>query len=130
MNRSAIMRAVRGKDTKPELIVRRFLHKQGYRYRLHDNNLPGKPDLVFKKFKKVIFINGCFWHGHDCKRGARIPKTNTEYWKKKIENNIRRDRQNMEKLVELGWSYLVVWECELKNKNIIFDRLITFLLSS
>jgi DNA mismatch endonuclease (patch repair protein) len=125
--RSRIMRAVKGKDTTPELSVRRFLHGQGYRYRLHRKDLPGKPDLVFAGRRKVIFVHGCFWHGHDCKRGARRPKENADYWERKIRRNQERDARSQEALRSMGWEVLVIWECELKEKNSLSARLTEFL---
>ena len=115
--RSRVMRAVKSKDTKPELIVRRLLHKQGYRYRLHRTDLPGKPDLTFPIRRKVIFIHGCFWHGHDCKRGAREPKTNVAYWREKIARNRARDAEHQVRLVEFGWRAVTLWECEINAGN-------------
>ncbi|MFB3786444.1 MAG: very short patch repair endonuclease [bacterium] len=125
--RSWIMRQVCSKDTTPEKTVRSFLHHLGYRYRLHGNKLPGKPDLVFPSRKKVIFVHGCFWHGHNCKRGNRIPKTNTEYWVQKIRRNILRHEIQKKRLTQLGWKYLVVWECQIANNKMLHDRLISFL---
>jgi len=115
--RSQIMRAVRSKDTRPELSIRHILHNLGYRYRLHSKDLPGSPDLVFSRRRKVVFVHGCFWHGHDCKRGAREPKTNAEYWKTKITNNKARDTRSLDALQQAGWEALIVWECELKAMN-------------
>ena len=106
---------VRSKDTKPEVVVRKMLHAQGYRYRLHRSDLPGSPDLVFPARKKIIFVNGCFWHGHSCKNGARMPKKNTEYWEPKIARNVERDSTNLRELTSLGWEVLTVWECELRK---------------
>ncbi|MDR3754974.1 MAG: very short patch repair endonuclease [Terracidiphilus sp.] len=114
--RSRIMRAVRSEDTAPEILVRRFVHHLGYRFRLHRKDLPGKPDLVFPRLESVIFVHGCFWHGHGCPRGARLPKTNAKYWCTKIARNSSRDRSNRNKLRSLGWKSLVVWECELRAK--------------
>ena len=108
------MRAVKSEDTGPEMEVRRMVHRLGYRYRLHRRDLPGCPDLVFVSRKKVIFIHGCFWHGHDCARGARIPKTNTAYWTGKIGRNQARDAKAVDLLRAAGWDVLVVWECELR----------------
>jgi DNA mismatch endonuclease (patch repair protein) len=113
--RSRIMRAVKGKDTGPEMIVRRMAFQMGYRFRLHRRDLPGKPDLVFPKLHKVIFVHGCFWHGHDCARGAREPKTNAKYWRAKIVRNRSRDAMSMAALKAKGWSAATVWECELKG---------------
>src|SRR5271157_2589305 len=125
--RSDIMRAVKGRDTTPEMIVRRMVHGMGKRYRLHRDDLPGKPDLTFPRLRKVIFVHGCFWHGHDCKRGARQPKDNAEYWIKKIRRNRARDAKSQETLKLMGWDVLVIWECELKDHDALRDRLKTFL---
>ncbi|MBT8472693.1 MAG: DNA mismatch endonuclease Vsr [Marinicaulis sp.] len=113
--RSAIMRAVKSSDTKPELQLRKALHRLGYRYRLNVKTLPGKPDLVFAKHRTVIFVHGCFWHGHNCKRGARKPKTNAKYWREKIAQNKARDQRNQAALSEYGWRVITVWECELRD---------------
>jgi len=125
--RSRIMRAVKSCDTGPELIVRRLAHSMGYRFRLHRRDLPGKPDLVFPRLRKIIFVHGCFWHGHDCLRGARVPKGNHEYWMKKIAKNRDRDRSVREALTGLGWKITVLWECELNNATGIRLRLRQFL---
>lgn len=111
--RSAVMRAVRSKNTGPEMILRRLLHAQGYRYRLHRKDLPGSPDLAFPGRRKAIFMHGCFWHGHDCKRGARQPKANADYWVAKIARNRARDEQAQQALRALGWESLIVWECAI-----------------
>ena len=111
--RSAIMRAVKSKDTKPELRLRKALHALGFRYRLNVKDLPGKPDLVFPKHGAVLFVHGCFWHGHGCKRGRRQPKTNAAYWREKIAKNKARDSNNLDALNALGWRVLIVWECEI-----------------
>jgi len=124
--RSEIMSHIRSKNTKPEIIVRKMVFSNGYRYKLYKNDLPGKPDLVFVTPRKVIFVNGCFWHGHNCRTNL-IPKSNQVYWKTKIEENIKRDKKNHRKLNELGWSYCVIWECETKNKIKLEKRVITFL---
>ncbi|GAN87812.1 MULTISPECIES: very short patch repair endonuclease [Acetobacteraceae] len=113
--RSRTMRAVKSKNTSPELVVRKLIHAMGYRFRLHRKDLPGTPDLVFPGRKMALFVNGCFWHGHDCQRGARIPKNNVEYWTKKIERNRARDKETLISLQKLGWRVHVVWECELKD---------------
>jgi DNA mismatch endonuclease (patch repair protein) len=126
-DRSAIMRAVKSKDTKPEMIVRRAVHRLGYRYRLHREELPGKPDLVFAGRRKVIFVHGCWWHGHDCRRGAREPRTNREYWRPKIERNRARDEANLLALKALGWEALFVWECEIGDVEKLSTRLAAFL---
>ena len=125
-DRSRIMRAVRGTDTAPERKVRRLLYGRGYRYRLHRRDLPGKPDLVFLGRRKVIFVHGCFWHGHDCRRGDREPKSNVAYWRAKIARNRERDGEHLRALEGDGWSVLVVWECELKGDKLL-ERLMHFL---
>ena len=125
--RSATMRAVRSEDTVPEMLVRSIVHRLGYRYRLHDKNLPGKPDLVFRPRQKVVFIHGCFWHGHECARGARVPKSNTDYWTRKIERNRERHNTVCECLQHAGWSVLTLWECELRNREKLTQRLRGFL---
>lgn len=124
--RSFIMSSVRSKDTKQELLVRRALHKLGYRYRVHRRDLPGSPDLVFPSRKKVIFVHGCFWHGHGCQWG-RLPKSKLDYWKPKIEANRERDKRNLTALREAGWSVNVVWQCELRNMEATLNRIIGFL---
>lgn len=116
--RSEIMSHIKSKNTKPEITVRKIIYSLGYRYRLHRKDLPGKPDLAFIKKKKVIFINGCFWHGHSgCKKSA-LPDTNYEFWNDKIKNNVNRDTLNYQRLKDMGWKYLVIWQCELKNDNL------------
>ena len=121
--RSAVMRAVKGRNTGPELKVRRAAHALGYRFRLHRKDLPGSPDLVFPRLKTVVFVHGCFWHGHDCARGARIPKTNTDYWRAKIARNVARDVRTAAELAALGWKVETLWECELKDLSSLNDRL-------
>lgn len=125
--RSRIMRAVKSRDTGPEMIVRRLAHGMGYRYRLHSAGLPGKPDLAFPGRKAVIFVHGCFWHGHRCKRGARVPKSNTAYWTAKIARNWSRDRKALAGLKRAGWRALVVWECELKSERGLANKIRRFL---
>lgn len=117
------MRAVKGRDTGPEMIVRRAAHALGYRFRLHRRDLPGRPDLAFPRLKTAIFVHGCFWHGHDCARGSRVPKTNTEYWRAKIARNMARDERVRAELGALGWKPLTIWECELKNRCSLDRRL-------
>jgi DNA mismatch endonuclease, patch repair protein len=112
--RSYNMSRIKGKDTKPEMIVRKFLFSKGFRYRLHDKRLPGKPDIVLPKYKTVIFIHGCFWHGHDECKYFVVPKTRTEWWLNKIIGNISNDSRNTDSLIQEGWKVLVIWECELK----------------
>ncbi|WP_374760243.1 very short patch repair endonuclease [Dyadobacter pollutisoli] len=114
--RSALMSKVKSKHTSIELFVRKQLWSAGFRYRLHVKKLPGTPDLVFKGRKKVIFVHGCFWHGHPCRR---LPKTRVAFWEEKIARNVSRDEENIKKLTSLGWSILVVWECELRDPNFI-----------
>ena len=112
--RSRIMAAIRGRDTKPEIRLRKALHKEGFRYRTTVSSLPGKPDLVLPKYGSVVFVNGCFWHGHDCGR-CRMPTTRAEYWKRKIERNMERDGIVREKLLALDWRVMTVWECQLRE---------------
>lgn len=115
--RKKCMQANKSENTKPELIVRKYLFARGFHYRLHCKNLPGKPDLVLRKYSTVIFINGCFWHGHDGCQYYRLPVTNSEFWLKKIENNRARDLRDRERLIKLGWGVMVVWECQLRPKQ-------------
>nr|WP_319485682.1 very short patch repair endonuclease [uncultured Cohaesibacter sp.] len=114
--RSRMMSGIRGKDTKPELLVRKALHKAGFRYRLHARDLQGKPDMVFPKWNAVVFVNGCFWHGHDCHL-FRWPATRTDFWQAKISGNIERDQQVQKNLQAAGWRVALVWECALKGKT-------------
>ncbi len=125
--RSQVMRAVLGKDTAPEMTVRRLTHALGYRYRLHAANLPGKPDLVFPSRRKVIFVHGCFWHQHRCRRGNRVPASRREYWVKKLAGNKTRDRKVRRQLRREGWRVLVLWECQLKDQTRLAQRISTFL---
>lgn len=124
--RSALMARVRGKDTSPEMLVRRILHGFGYRYRLHRRDLPGKPDLVFASRRKVIFVHGCFWHQHNCAKAKR-PETNKRFWNDKLDRNIARDRTHMSKLGDMGWEVLVVWECQTADRERLAGRLKNFL---
>lgn len=127
--RSERMSRVRGRDTKPEMVIRRLVHRMGFRYRLHDRRLPGAPDLVFKSRRKAIFIHGCFWHRHSdpsCKL-ARMPKSKLDFWKAKLEGNRQRDLRNQSDLDALGWRYLIVWECELGHKEQLENKLLAFL---
>ncbi|MDS0773419.1 very short patch repair endonuclease [Escherichia coli] len=120
--RSRTMQAVRSRDTKPEMIVRRFLHAQGLRYRLHGRDLPGSPDIVFPGKRFVVFVHGCFWHQHpNCPASSR-PKTNTDYWDKKLDRNVERDLAVKKSLEQKGWSVKVVWECQIKN-NVKLEEL-------
>lgn len=116
--RHEIMASVKSKNTKPELVVRKYLWAHGFRYRLYSKNLPGHPDLVLRKYRTCIFVNGCFWHGHKDCRHSRIPKTNSEYWEKKINRNRERDRKVQDQLTQLRWHCITIWECALeKNKR-------------
>lgn len=121
------MAAVRSTDTKPEMLVRRLVHRLGYRFRLHRKDLPGKPDLVFPGRRAVVFVHGCYWHGHDCKRGARMPKTNVDYWTGKIGRNRERDEASVSALEATGWRVLIIWECEMKDSDVLAGRLQGFL---
>lgn len=111
------MAAIRGKNTKPEIIVRKFLWSHGYRYRLNYPRLPGKPDMVLRKYRTCIFVNGCFWHGHDGCDFYTIPKTNSEFWIKKVKRNQERDKEVKQQLTKMGWFSITIWECELKPSN-------------
>jgi DNA mismatch endonuclease, patch repair protein len=114
--RSRMMAGIKGKNTRPEMLVRRGLHAMGFRYRLHDKRLPGKPDLVFPKYRAAIFVHGCFWHGHDCP-AFKWPKTREPFWREKISANQKRDKQQIADLVRAGWNVSVVWECALRSKR-------------
>lgn len=132
--RSEVMSRVGSRDTKPELLIRKGLHALGFRYRLHAKDLPGKPDLVFPRYKSVIQINGCFWHGHSCPR-CRMPSTNTEYWNRKVARNKERDAANQKSLLDSGWRVLTIWECALTGKwklglNKVLELASEWLLSS
>jgi DNA mismatch endonuclease (patch repair protein) len=124
--RSARMRLIRSRDTKPEMLVRRLVHAMGYRYRLR-TRLCGRPDLAFRPRKKVIFVHGCFWHGHDCKLGARPPKSRVDFWARKIAANRRRDAEVSRHYGDEGWRCLVVWECQLKDTEFLGRQLGSFL---
>ena len=124
--RSEIMSAVRTKDTGPELLVRKLLSAQGYRYRLHRKDLPGRPDIVFPSQHKAIFVHGCFWHGHRCKKG-RLPKSRLRYWRPKILANKKRDARNLAILRRLGWGVLTVWQCHLKDQDTMSRKIHRFL---
>ena len=114
--RHRCMSAIKGKNTKPEMVVRKFLFSRGFRYRLNHPRLPGHPDIVLRKYRTVIFVNGCFWHGHDNCRYFRLPKTNIDFWQKKIERNKERDKKEQCQLAAMGWHCITVWECQLKSK--------------
>jgi len=126
MDRSENMRVIRGRDTLPEIAVRSLVHKLGYRFRLHRQDLPGKPDLAFPARCKVIFVHGCFWHSHACKTGL-IPKSNRDFWLPKLRRNKARDKENIDALKQLGWGALVIWQCELKDSRAIGIRVKRFL---
>jgi DNA mismatch endonuclease, patch repair protein len=113
--RSNCMSRIRSKDTSPEIVVRHISHNIGYRFRLHRSDLPGKPDLVFPRLKKIIFVHGCFWHSHNCQRGSVKPKTNSNYWEVKRKKTKNRDKMNLKDLKKLGWHCLIIWECDTKN---------------
>ena len=129
MDRSANMRAIRSKDMVPERAVRRLIHNAGYRYRLHRSDLPGKPDLVFGRRQKVIFVHGCFWHMHGCKSG-HIPKSNVGYWIPKLRGNQARDEKNLAALKAGDWKSLIVWECETRDIEKVMKRVVRFLSRS
>jgi len=124
--RSAIMRRVRSVDTDPELRVRQMVHRLGFRFRLHCQNLPGKPDIVLAGPKKVVFVHGCYWHQHSCD-GAKRPVTNRRYWNRKLDKNVERDKKNLRLLRRQGWRVLTVWECELRKPERVERRLLRFL---
>lgn len=117
------MARVRAWDTSPEMTVRHLLTQLGYRYRLHRKDVPGKPDIAFITRRRAIFVHGCFWHGHDCKRGARIPKSNSDYWIAKIKRNRARDASILQSLDAMGWQAMTVWECELREPDLISERM-------
>ena len=121
------MSRIKGKNTKPEMLVRRFLHAHGFRYRLHVKDLPGKPDIVLPKYKTVIFVHGCFWHGHEGCKYYVVPKTKTEWWVNKINGNITNDEKAVKALEAAGWKIITLWECELKPKT--FENTLTSLLN-
>lgn len=112
--RSKIMSAIRSRNTRPEMIVRKYLFSRGFRYRVNHPRLPGHPDIVLRKYRTCIFVNGCFWHGHDCPKG-HLPRTNQEFWTKKINRNKQRDKEEQRRLAEMGWHCITVWECELAS---------------
>lgn len=122
-NRSKNMAAIKAKNTSPEIKVRRLLFSKGIRFRLHTKNLPGKPDITIKKYKTAIFVHGCFWHSHKGCNRSNIPKSNQEYWIKKISKNVERDEKNKFSLLEQGWKVFIIWECETKNQEKLSDKL-------
>ena len=124
--RSDIMSKISSKDTKPEILVRKFLFSKGFRYSINVKKLPGKPDIVLPKYKTIIFVNGCFWHGHNWKKG-KLPSSNTDLWKEKISNNKSRDAKNSDLLVKLGWKVIIIWQCEISkidNRTKILNKLL------
>ena len=125
--RSRNMSAIKSKNTKPEIAVRKLLHSMGYRFRLHRKDLPGSPDIVLPKYKTVIFVHGCFWHRHQNCKYASNPKTRREFWEKKFKENIERDKKTQEKLKNLGWKTKVVWECEIKKQDNLIKKIEDFL---
>ena len=128
--RSKVMKTVRNKNTKPELRVRSLLHRMGFRFRLHRKDMPGCPDIVLPRYKKIILVNGCFWHGHGherCSRNLRNPQNNADFWRKKLEGNKRRDAINLMRLRISGWKVLVVWECELKDMKAVGRKIEGFM---
>ena len=129
--RHEIMQNVKTKNTAPEIKLRSLLHKNGFRFRVNRKDLPGKPDIVLPKYRAVIFVHGCFWHGHDCPRGQR-PQTNADFWNQKIDRNVIRDKSDVSLLESLDWRVLIVWECEIKKKNeaVLLSRVKEFLLHS
>ncbi|MCZ6653884.1 MAG: very short patch repair endonuclease [Planctomycetota bacterium] len=122
--RSRVMARVRGEDTKPELLVRKWLYAKGYRYRVHRRDLPGKPDIVLSRLRTAVFVNGCFWHGHTRCSHSALPVTNQRYWRQKIERTVRRDRRNAQRLRHLGWHVVTVWECRIKEDSYLTKRLL------
>lgn len=124
--RSRMMSGIHSRDTRPEMLIRKALYAQGFRYRLHDKTLPGKPDLVFPKYKAVVFIHGCFWHGHDC-RFFKVPQTRTDFWLAKIAGNRQRDERQLALLRQAGWRVLLVWECATRKRgHLSFDMMIDY----
>lgn len=125
--RSWMMSRIKGRGTKPELLVRSTLHRMGFRFRLHVKDLPGKPDIVLRKYRAVIFVHGCFWHQHSCKVGSRTPKSNHGYWLPKLERTKKRDLLHQKKLMENGWNVLILWECMLSDQGALVEMLRDFL---
>ena len=125
--RTHCMSQIKGKDTRPEMLVRRLIHRGGYRYRLHSRHLSGRPDLVFPSRRKVIFVHGCFWHRHRCRKGRSLPSTRKAFWRKKLEGNKIRDQSNRRALRRQGWDVLVVWECQTKDLERLVEKLVSFL---
>lgn len=126
-HRSWNMSRIKGSNTKPERIVRSILHQMGYRFRLNKKGLPGKPDIVLSKYKTAIFVHGCFWHRHEGCKYAYTPKSRVDFWEKKFAENIKRDKRIKPVLLEMGWKVLIIWECQTKNENKLYDQLKSFL---
>ena len=127
LTRSEIMARVRGRDTGPEMVVRRLLHAMGYRYRVQARWLPGRPDVAFTRRRRAVFVHGCFWHAHGCARGARVPKANAAFWRAKFARNKERDAEALQALAAQGWGALTLWECELGDRDALAARLRAFL---
>ena len=125
--RSRNMSAIKSKNTKPEIAVRKLLHSMGYRFRLHRKDLPGSPDIVLPKYKTAIFVHGCFWHRHENCKYASNPQTRKEFWENKFKANVKRDKEIQEKIINIGWQYVVIWECETKNIDNLREKLIDFI---
>jgi len=125
--RRKCMASIKGKNTKPELVVRKIIHAMGFRYRLHKKGLPGKPDIVFPKLSKILLVHGCFWHMHNCKLGRVKPMTNSVFWEKKRKSNRERDKKNIKQLEALGWNVLIIWECWTKDPAKVENKLWYFL---
>ena len=123
-SRSKNMSAIKSKNTKPEIAVRKLLHSMGYRFRLHRKDLPGSPDIVLPKYKTVIFVHGCFWHRHENCKYASTPKTRKEFWENKFKSNLKRDAEVQEKIKNIGWQSVVIWECEVKKKSLLIRKFI------
>ena len=129
IQRSYCMSRIRGKDTKPEMVIRRLVHALGYRFRLHARGLPGSPDLVLPRHKKIVFVHGCFWHRHRCRYGQAMPTTRSAFWRSKLEATKVRDIRNRKELGRLGWEVLVIWECQTRKPERLLRRVVQFLLS-
>ena len=125
--RSFNMSRIRGKDTKPEMVVRSMVHRMGFRYRLHQKNLPGKPDIVLTRHRKIIMVHGCFWHMHNCRYGRVVPKTNAKFWQEKRAATVARDKRNLRQLRKDGWKVLTIWECQIKKSKALINRIVNFL---
>lgn len=121
------MSRIRNKDMKPEMVVRRLIYALGFRYQLHRNDLPGRPDIVFRGRRKIIFVHGCFWHQHSGCKNAHFPKSNLDYWRPKLENNVSRDQTNINQLKQIGWEILIIWECEISNTSTLKSKITSFL---